>query len=1211
MTRKEFDEFDRVEDMISKPTTPSTIRTFIDGSVTEQNTSSTTSVSSSTTLGSGYPFTDSGAFWTSFHQYRKTLTQSLQYAIERLNQKGVYSNVITFCAKILALCFFKLPGVAFGLLHALPASRSYVSRVAKAMNIARENSGMPQIMNFFPDHLSSICFEGSGSWWREFEKQKRRMATGESTPPMEMFGNWVRRWQSDDSELFFAFYRHYHHCLAQYLEAPLHRLQAGGWATSAIAPKVYAGAPGYLYLSAFFLTKIEGLVHREIHPVTTIVQFEPNSGNGANGAVDRDRAMASVATGEFPGTAAPPAVKLSNGSDGNNNNSDDRKDNNNNSNNNNNNGAQSATGKPKVLDMASRRFVETIVAIMEDHGNIYGAMLDIWIKAVVTKTSVYDVESVFCLLDFLDMLIAELESRESIRLYDSELSSVPLNSGPSSIFVPIHVQFILTTLHLLLSSSDHTVTLMRTISFIYQNFSLLTGTIQSLEQLTLGTLLSPPIFEKCYLHWARNVRLYYMRCLVWKVARIGGGVGILPGWKPWVASLQAKAQQQQQQQAEAQSQQRAPESLGGVMAMSTPSHNEPSHSKKKTKDIPVMFPKATPLELSLNLIVSGVQKNIFEVMENRIDMVKRQYAGELSDVISPRMSAHDLESTTGPEESTTPLSRSPRLCPDDGTALTTAATTAAARSFYEMQARQIYVSQQKLTLSSGSLKEEENSGKDKSKKTASRSSIISRKFKRLSRSDNNSNGSGTIVPPEQSHRNSLPDLTDPSLYDSSSLFSLASSGGSSQSSGNSRSSGNSSKRNSTGSLPITGPGSLFRWMFQSSSSSKLSALAGSCSSPDLVGGHRHGEKFSSMSTSSTSSMSTHSLLTQSTGSSTSLSLLMNNCEHHASSDIYRRDSGGSHNSSRSASHQHGSDGAELDHRLGYQFESRKYPEHLTTYAGRSIPEHSAVLNEYVDWLSQCHSYGIKSRAGFVVNGLGHSHTGMAGAPPMSQPGMMGGASSAAAATTIGGGGGGVQGLGIGTLSSGPGNELFGDFSVFSLGIGGVVDASAIAGHHDEWISPGMAQMMMLRFPGLVVEWPKFWNNSREASGPPPGPITTLSALAVVNNPALSLGKGNAGGVGGGVSAGAGGPFGGASLSASYGASSNGPSSLRHQQQAQMHHQQQMQLWSRNAAAAAAAAAANANNATSAMANSASSGIPESSGVVPLSGSNMTNNTSKA
>ncbi|KAF8950320.1 hypothetical protein BGZ52_002928, partial [Haplosporangium bisporale] len=1082
----------RVEDLVSKPTTPSTIRTFIDGSVTEQNTSSTTSVSSSTTLGSGYPFTDSGAFWSSFHQYRKTLTQSLQYAIERLNQKGVYSNVITFCAKILALCFFKLPGVAFGLLHALPASR--------------DSSGMPQIMSFFPDHLSSICFEGSGSWWREFEKQKRRMATGETTPPMEMFGNWVRRWQSDDSELFFAFYRHYHHCLAQYLEVPLHRLQAGGWATSAIAPKVYAGAPGYLYLSAFFLTKIEGLVHREIHPVTTIVQFEPNSATG-NGAVDRDRAMASVATGEFPGTAAPPAVKLP-GTEG-----DDRKE-----------SGNAPTGKPKVLDMASRRFVETIVAIMEDHGNIYGAMLDIWIKAVVTKTSVYDVESVFCLLDFLDMLIAELETRETIRLYDSELSNVPLNSGPSSIFVPIHVQFILTTLHLLLISSDHTVTLMRTISFIYQNFSLLTGTIQSLEQLTLGTLLSPPVFEKCFLHWARNVRLYYMRCLVWKVARIGGGVGVLPGWKPWTTAKATTTTSHT-------------EAMGGMMVTSAPLHE--TQTKKKTKDVPSLS-KISPLEQSLNLIV----RNIFEVMESRIDMVKRQYAGELSDIISSaRMSEHDSDSTA-PESipsspgmehvrSTTstaggsPGSTSSRQRSLSDRTVEDDSVYAASRSFYQLQAHQIYMSQQKLTMSSGSLKEEVS--KDRAKKSTSRSSLISRKFRRLSRSDN----PGT---PEQSHRNSLPDMSDPSLYEAAILAGHVL---------NSNNNNHSSKRASTGSMPITGPGSLFRWMFQggqnsnNNSSSKLSTLGGSNSNPDL-----------DRQTTGGGSPSSHSLVSQSSGSSTSLTLLMQ--DH--SSDVYRRSGGG-----RSVSSHPG-----LDHRLRYRHESRKYPEHLTTYAGRSIPEHSAVLNEYVDWLAQCHSYGIKSRAGFAVNG-------MAGAPMTpSLPGASGG---------------GVHGLGIGTMATGPG-DLFGDFSVFSLSMGGVVDASTIAGHHDEWISPGMAQMMMLRFPGLVVEWPKFWNNSREAGGPPPAPITTLPALAVVNNPALSLGKGNAGGVGGGVSAGAGGPFGGASLTGS----SNGPSSLRHQQQAQMHHQQQMQLWSRNAAAAQAQAQAQAqtlNGVEGAKGNSAS------------------------
>ncbi|KAF9900175.1 hypothetical protein EC991_007808 [Linnemannia zychae] len=1102
MTRKEFDEFDRLEDVISKPTTPSTVRTFLDGSVTEHNSSST-SVSSSTTLGSGYPFTDSGAFWSSFHQYRKMLNQSLQYAIERLNQKGVYSNVITFCAKILALCFFKLPGVAFGLLHALPASRSYISRMAKAMDLVGENCGMPQIMTFFPEHLAPICFTGTGSWWREFENQKRRTAAGDCVPPMEMFGNWVRRWQSDDSELFFAFYRHYHHCLSQYLEAPLQRIQAGGWATSAITPKVYAGAPGYLYLSAFFLTKIEGLVHREIHPVTTIVQFEPNAANG-NGAAERDRAMASVATGEFPGTAAPPAVKANgDGKDGAN--------------------GGSTTGKPKVLDMASRRFVETIVAIMEDHGNIYGAMLDIWIKAVVTRTSVYDVESVFCLLDFLDMLVAELESRECIRLYDSELSTVPLNTGPNIIFVPVHVQFILSTLHLLLTGSDHTVTLMRTISFIYQNFSLLTGTIQTLEQLTLGTLLCPDVFEKCFLHWARNVRLYYMRLLVWRVARIGGGVGVLPGFGAWTPSS-SSAQSCMQD---------GGVPVGGMMAANTASASDNSNKKSKVKDTS-SAPRSPIIESSLSLIV----RNIFEVMESRIDMVKRQYAGELSEVMSTRISDKESEFLTGNSTPSSPglddenvhsissttggLSPPRQRSLSDGTMYNNQqhqheddANQERAQSFYQLQAHQIYLTHQKLTASSDNGSKE----KDRTKKSNSRSSLLSRKFRRLSRPDSSLG----------SFQEGDGGLHDPSITN------LANGGGQ-------NSPGGSSKRASTGSSPLTA-GSLFRWMFMGgqgfNSSSKLSNGSG--------GGSINGGG-SSRSDGDRSPYSSQSLASHSSSSSLS-SLAFYQDQHHQAGDVYRHRGNG-----YGTSYPRPPTGSYLRYRM----QSRKYPDHLTTYAGRALPEHIAVLNEYIDWLAQCHAYGIKSKMGYTQQGNGNS-AGGAGGQGAGQPG-------------------GVPGLGLGAngMPGGAGiaggcGVVSGDFSVFSLSLGKVVDASTVSGHHqDEWISPGMAQMMILRFPGLVVEWPKFWNNSREASGPPPGPITTLSAMAVVNNPMLSLGKGNAGGVGGGVSAGAGGPFGGASIN---GSSGNGPSSLRHQQQAQMHHQQQMQLWSRNAVAAAAAAAA--------------------------------------
>ncbi|KAF9579019.1 hypothetical protein BGW38_004908 [Lunasporangiospora selenospora] len=941
---------------------------------------------------------------------------------------------------------------------------------------------------------------------------------------MEMFGNWVRRWQSDDSELFFAFYRHYHHCLSHFLGAPLQRIQAGGWATSAITPKVYAGAPGYLYLSAFFLTKIEGLVHREIHPVTTIVQFEPNSANGnSNPGVERDRAMASVATGEFPGTTAPPAVRLPNGSEDVNARSKD--------------GAPT-TGKPKVLDMASRRFVETIVSIMEDHGNIYGAMLDVWIRAAVTRTSVYDVESVFCLLDFLDMLISELEARTTIRLYDSELSTVPLHTGPSVTFVPIHVQFILTTLHLLLTSSDHTITLMRTISFIYQNFTLLTGTVQTLEQLTLGTLLSPAVFEKCFLHWARNVRLYYMRCLVWRVARIGGGVGILPGWKGWTTPTVPALDQQSYLAGRGGS--------GGMMATANAASPEVP-LKKKSKEA-ASVPRSNSLELSLASIV----RNIFEVMESRVDMVKRQYSGELLTDLMPRLGDKDPElsppcsTPSSPNPENGPTTTPAVVVSAGGSPVDPASTRArfstegnqeedslgASRSFYQLQAQQIYLAHQTLTSPPNSGTKD----KEGSKKSSSRSSLIGRKFRRLSRSDGSS-----LTNTEPSRSNSMD--SDATLCES--FQNLQAGGGGSSS----------PKRSSSGSSPsITSPGSLLRWMFLGGQSSNK---MGSSSNNGYVGADMNGLNRSvSDRLFSTSSCS---LVSRSTDSSTSLSIAMKNSDQ-------------SPESSRQQVNSTGQDRRDAQARarasLRYVYESRRYPEHLTIYAERSIPEHTAVLNEYVDWLGQCHAYGIKTRMSYAVNG-GLANQGQ----PGGVPGI--GLCSNLSGSSLN------NGTGSGMGGNGQFGDVFGDFCIFSLSVGEVMDASAVANHQEEWISPGMAQMMMLRFPGLAVEWPKFWNNSRDLSGPPPGPITTLPALAVVNNPAFSLSKGGAGGIGGGVSAGAGGHFGGTSLNGPY--SVNGPSSLRHQQQAQMHHQQQMQLWSRNAAVAAQMAAAQAAQAATHMA----------------------------
>jgi hypothetical protein len=108
--------------------------------------------------------------------------------------------------------------------------------------------------------------------------------------------------------------------------------------------------------------------------------------------------------------------------------------------------------------------------------------------------------------------------------------SVSLDNTESSRFIApnliniLDVPFYISLIKLLLEQSDHSITILRTISFIYTHFFLLTSQAAYLKQLVKEILLDE-MFEILFCHWSRNVRIYYMRLLVWRLGRIGGGVG--------------------------------------------------------------------------------------------------------------------------------------------------------------------------------------------------------------------------------------------------------------------------------------------------------------------------------------------------------------------------------------------------------------------------------------------------------------------------------------------------------------------------------------------------------------------------------------------------------------------------------------------------------------------------------------------------------------
>lgn len=45
-----------------------------------------------------------------------------------------------------------------------------------------------------------------------------------------------------------------------------------------------------------------------------------------------------------------------------------------------------------------------------------------------------------------------------------------------------------------------------------------------MDRLCRGILLSEEVFGRLMLHWAKNVRVYFIRVLVWRVSRMGDAV---------------------------------------------------------------------------------------------------------------------------------------------------------------------------------------------------------------------------------------------------------------------------------------------------------------------------------------------------------------------------------------------------------------------------------------------------------------------------------------------------------------------------------------------------------------------------------------------------------------------------------------------------------------------------------------------------------------
>jgi hypothetical protein len=159
----------------------------------------------------------------------------------------------------------------------------------------------------------------------------------------------------------FAFYRAYHRQLAAHLVPVDEREYIAN--QSLLAPSTVLVAPGALFVAASLLEKSDALVHRNLRSVTSI---------GPNNSNFNTNDSANLSFGQ----------------------------------------------KPKILELANRRVVQTMLDIVggppvapgdsteaaadaEIRRHAFSHLLKVWIRACIKRTSMWDTRSVFILLDLI------------------------------------------------------------------------------------------------------------------------------------------------------------------------------------------------------------------------------------------------------------------------------------------------------------------------------------------------------------------------------------------------------------------------------------------------------------------------------------------------------------------------------------------------------------------------------------------------------------------------------------------------------------------------------------------------------------------------------------------------------------------------------------------------------------------------------------------
>jgi hypothetical protein len=184
----------------------------------------------------------------------QNLLSQMSLVVDKMSLRTAPASLVAFSGKACAYAFCFCPGVADILVRLWRLSPEALQRMFSELAISRSTDLSvlsKDIALYFPTPLRSLSMVSPAALTRYLG---RKTAIPPGAAYIRWYGPWVNRWTGRDSDLFFAFTKHFHMLVAEFLPA-----------SSCMDKHSRACVPGLIPLHAQILTVLENTIYRQTH----------------------------------------------------------------------------------------------------------------------------------------------------------------------------------------------------------------------------------------------------------------------------------------------------------------------------------------------------------------------------------------------------------------------------------------------------------------------------------------------------------------------------------------------------------------------------------------------------------------------------------------------------------------------------------------------------------------------------------------------------------------------------------------------------------------------------------------------------------------------------------------------------------------------------------------------------------------------------------